>query len=304
MLNTKHLSIPRPLALDALPPFKILLALVAVYLIWGSTYLAVRISVISLPPFMMSSLRFFMAGGSMVLVLYWRGEALPTLKQWRNASVVGLLLMGCGQGGVAFAGQWVSSGLLALAGGSIPLWAALFASFWERKPTRMELVGLGLGIVGVAILNIGTDVWLEPQGAIALILSPMCWAFGSMWSRHNEMPRGLMAPAAMMLMGSLWMGVGAVLTGESLPAHAPAKALFAMFYLTIFGSIIAFTAYHYLLKHAQPVVATSYAYVNPVIAVVLGWLLLHESLSPQTALAAAFIVTAVLIVTTSKKPPR
>ncbi|HLA42659.1 MAG TPA: drug/metabolite exporter YedA, partial [Aggregatilineales bacterium] len=285
MFQSKSLNRPGVIALQNLPPFKILAALLAIYLIWGSTYLAITYAIESMPPFMMASLRFLIAGTLLFTFLVLRGEAIPTRRQWRNAAIIGVLLAGIGQGGVTFAEQWVTSGLTALAVATIPLWSAVFNSFFERKPTRPEGVGLAMGMVGVIVLNLGSDLWAEPAGAIALIIAPMSWAFGSMWSRKLDLPDGLMASATMMLVASFPMGLVSILRGEQITGTVHLDSLLAFGYLIIFGSIFAFSTYQYLLKNAQAMVATSYAYVNPVIAVFLGWLIVNEKLTLQTFVA-------------------
>jgi drug/metabolite transporter (DMT)-like permease len=278
-------------------PARVWLALAAVYIIWGSTYLAMDIAVDSIPPYMMSATRNLIAGVLMFSFLYWRGGVAPTRVQWRNGFIVGALLLGGGQGGVAFAEQWVSSGLAALMVATVPLWAAFWNTFWERKPTQIEAVGLGIGIVGVVILNVGSDLWGNTLGAAVLIVSPMFWSLGSIWSRHLDLAKGMMSTATILIGGGIFVSVMSLITGEAIHQTPDLDSMLATLFLVIFGSIIAFSAYNYLLKSVEPAVATSYAYVNPVIAVMLGWALLGESITILTVIAAALILTAVFIIT-------
>jgi drug/metabolite transporter (DMT)-like permease len=298
MITGKPLSQSKYFAVD-LPPLPIVLALLTIYLIWGSTYLVITFAIETIPPLLMTGIRFMVAGMGLMAFLRWRGETMPTGKQWRNAFFIGTLMMGAGQGGVAFAEQWVGSGLTALLIAVLPLWAVLFASFVERLPYRLEVAGLFVGLCGVAIMNFGGDMWVEPAGAIVLIVSPMCWSLGSIWSRHADMPKGLMSTAAMLLSAAVVLLLMGILNGEQLTQVPSLTSIAAMLYLAIFGSIIAFGAYVYLLRNATAAIATSYAYVNPIIAVVLGWLFAGEELTPVIAIAAVFILSAVVLINLS-----
>ena len=283
-----------------LPSAPIMLALLAVYFIWGSTYLAITYAIESIPPFLMSGMRFMIAGGLLYAYLRLRGQSNPTRIQWRNAMLVGTLMMGVGMGGVTFAEQWVSSGLAALTVSVLPLWAMVFASVVERLPTRFEVFGLALGLIGVVILNIGSDLWGEPIGAIALIIAPMGWSLGSIWSRHMDLPGGLMRPATMLICASVPMLALGLLQGEQITQAPTAESVSALLYLAFFGSVIAFGAYLYLLQNASASVATSYAYVNPIIAVILGSLLTGETVTILTIIAGGFIIGAVMIINLNK----
>jgi len=248
----------------------IVLALLAVYLIWGSTYLAIRLAIESTPPLLMAGVRFLLAGGILYLLLRIRGETPPSHSQWIGSGGVGVLLIGGGMGGVAFAEQWVASSVTALCIATTPLWISLFAGLWGRWPMRTEWIGLGLGFVGVICLNVGSSLWANPLGAAILLLSPVCWAFGSAWSHHLPLPSGLMASATEMLIGGGFLTLVGLLLGERISGQPTIQSLLAIAYLVVFGSLIAFTAYGYLLRHLRPALATSYAYVNPIIAVGLG----------------------------------
>jgi drug/metabolite transporter (DMT)-like permease len=297
MLRTKTLD--HPMSIDT-QSLRIGFALLATYTIWGSTYLALKFAVETLPPFLMSGVRFLIAGGVLFTVLWLRGEAIPTRLQWRNSLIIGGLLMGGGMGGVAFAEQWVDSGIAALGVAIIPIWAVLFSGLREGWPTRMQTFGLLVGLVGVVLLNAGGGMWVKPIGAVALILAPMSWAFGSMISRRMDLPKGLMSSATTMFCGGIvLMGLGLV-TGEKFDEIPSRESVLAILYLIVFGSLIGYTAYNYLLRNAKPIIATSYAYVNPVIAVMLGAVLAGEAITVQTVIAAVIIVAGVVIITTQR----
>lgn len=273
--------------------FLLLLSLIALYFIWGSTYLGMRIALLGFPPFLMAAIRFLIAGGLLFLFLRLRGNPAPTRKQWLGAAVIGTLLLAGGNGGVAFAEQWVATGLAAVGIAAVPLWTALFAGLWGRWPTRIEWFGLGLGFVGVILLNLGNGVWANPFGAIALLLAPICWALGSAWSQHISLPTGLMSSSAQMLIGGVVLVVMSLGFRERTPNLAAGQALWAIAYLVVFGSLVAFSAYGYLLRHTRPALATSYAYVNPMVAVGLGVVLANERLTLLEIVAILITLTGV-----------
>lgn len=281
----------------------ILLSLLSLYIIWGSTYLGMRIALGGFAPFWMAAIRFLVAGSILYLVLRLRGEARPTRKQWVAAGFIGTLLLAGGNGGVAFAEQWVASGLAALGLAAIPLWTALFAGFWGRWPRRVEWLGLGIGFIGVILLNLGNGTWSSPLGAIALLLAPISWALGSAWSQHVRLPKGLMSSACEMLVGGVVLVVISVGTREPLPAPT-LPSLLAIGFLIVFGSLIAFSAYGYLLRNVRPALATSYAYVNPMVAVGLGVLLDGEHITPLGLLAMLAIIAGVCLLSLAREARR
>lgn len=277
------------------------LALLTLYLIWGSTYLGIRYALESYPPFLLAGLRFTTAGVLLFAFLRWRGHALPTSLQWRNAAITGVLLLGFGNGLVCFAQERVSSGIAAVAVSSMPLFAAAFGTIYGQWPTRRESIGLLVGFAGVIVLNTGSGLSGQTIGALALLTAAACWAFGSVWSRRQDMPSGPMNTAAQMLFASVaLLGVGFA-TGETLPAQPTMKATLALAYLAIFGSILAFSAYLYVLKNARPAVATSYAYVNPPVAVLLGVLLVGETVGPFDLAGMAIILIGVAVITLARQ---
>ena len=288
---------PRPLT-D--PRFLIPLGLFALYVIWGSTYLGIRFALESYPPFLLAGVRFLGAGIALYGFLRWRGMAPPTPLQWRNAAITGLLLLGMGNGLVCFAEERVSSGVAAVAVASMPLFAALFAGMYGEWPHRRESIGLAIGFAGVIVLNLGSSLAGSSLGAAALLLAAAAWAFGSVWSRRQMMPPGPMNTAAQMLCASLALLVVGFASGEHLPAHPSTRATLALVYLAVFGSIIAFSAYLYVLKHARPALATSYAYVNPPVAVLFGVLLAGEHVGPFDLAGMAIILAGVAVITLAR----
>jgi drug/metabolite transporter (DMT)-like permease len=286
------------------PRLLIPLALLALYVIWGSTYLGIRYALESYPPFLLAGVRFLGAGIALYGFLRWRGLAAPTARQWRNAAITGVLLLGFGNGLVCFAEERVSSGIAAVAVASMPLFAAVFSGLYGQWPDRRETVGLLVGFVGVIVLNLGSGLSGSRLGAIALLTAAMCWAFGSAWSRRQDMPAGPMNTAAQMLCASLALLAVGFGGGEHLPAHPTVRATLAVVYLAVFGSIVAFSAYLYVLKHARPALATSYAYVNPPVAVLFGVLLAGEHVGPFDLTGMAIILLGVGVITLARQRKR
>jgi len=277
------------------------LGLFALYIIWGSTYLGIRYALESYPPFLLAGIRFIGAGVALFAFLRLRGVPMPTPRQWRNAAITGILLLGFGNGLVCFAEERVSSGIAAVAVASMPLFAALFSGMYGEWPTRRETVGLVIGFVGVIVLNLGSGLSGSRIGAIALLVAAMSWAFGATWSRRQDMPAGPMNTAAQMLCASVAMLAVGFASGERLPAHPTVRATAALVYLAVFGSIIAFSAFLYVLKHARPALATSYAYVNPPVAVLFGVMLAGESVGPYDIAGMAIILLGVGAITLARQ---
>lgn len=272
----------------------ILLALVAVYVIWGSTYLAMRIALETMPPFLMAAPRFLLAGGAMYAFLRLRGVASPTREQWVASAKVGVLLLTLGNGAVAIAEQTVSSSVAAIVVASMPIWAAVFGRLGGQRARGGEWLGLALGFAGVVLLHLGGGLHLDGRGLV-LLAAPITWALGSVWSKKLPLPAGPMATAAQMLCAGASMLALAVVTREPWP-HPSARSLGAMLYLATFGSIVGFTAYNWLLRNVRPALATSYAYVNPIVAVLVGWALGGETITRMTLAAAAVSIAGVAMI--------
>jgi drug/metabolite transporter (DMT)-like permease len=282
----------------AAPPSRLLiaLALVTLYFIWGSTYLGIRIALRGYPPLFFPGLRFAAAGAALLGIMRLRGAPLPTPRQWFNATLIGFLLLGVGNGGVVLAERSVGSGLAATAVATVPLWAALFGLFWGHRPTLLQWLGLGVGFAGIVFLNLRSDLSAETGAALLLAAAPLSWAFGSVLSRRLDMPAGLMNPAAQMLTAGVLFLVGSAAAGERWQFHTAPAPMAALVYLTVFGSMVAYSAYIYLVHNASPALATSYAYVNPVVAVVLGVLLGGESFASDSLTAIGLVLAGVALI--------
>ncbi len=278
---------------------KLLLALAGVYLIWSSTYLAMRYAVAGLPPLLMGGVRFITAGVVLLAILRARGLPLPPRRVWLWSLPAGALLFLVGNGFVALAERKLSSGLAAVVCATMPLWAAALGLFTGARASRRELVGMLLGLGGVALLG-GGDLGAGGLEAVLLVLAPVGWALGSLLGRKLA-GHGMMAAATQMLCGGVLLLLTGLVLGERAPASPSAAALGALAYLIVFGSLLGFSAYTYLLQHARPALAMSYAHVNPALAVVLG-AALGEHVGPEAIAATGLIAAAVAVMVTRRRP--
>ena len=304
---------------------RVWLALIAVYITWGSTYLAIRFAVETIPPFLMAASRFLLAGA----ILYvWRrlsGDKPPRRIEWRSAAVVGLLLLAGANGSVTWAEQYVASGIAALLVGAVPLWMflleVLLPARWlsgSRPETRLTpswqvFAGVAIGFGGIALLsnplnliaNFGEQSSL---GIAALLLAGLLWSTGSLYSRGAQLPESpLMGTAAEMLIGGAGLVALGTLSGEwgrLEIAEISARSLWGLGYLVVFGSLVGFAAYTWLLRNAPTPLVSTYAYVNPLIAIVVGYFLAQEPLTTRTLIAAALIIGSVMLITTARSRPR
>jgi drug/metabolite transporter (DMT)-like permease len=285
-------------------PAAVALALGTVYLVWGSTYLAIRVTDRTLPPLLMSSVRFLIAGVALYAFAA-RGRARPTGREWLAAAIVGAALLLVGNGGVAWAETRLDSGFAALIVAIIPLYVALFDRLWfGRRLSPVAVVGLLIGFAGVALL-------VRPGGgnnvgvALALVATTSAWAAGSLYARGAPLPSSPLLSAAMqMLAASIFLGIAGLVAGEASDVHASSftvKPLIAFAYLVLVGSLIAFSAYAWLLKNVRISTVATYAFVNPVVAVALGTLFLGEQITWSTVFAGAAIVIAVVLIVTAKQ---
>jgi drug/metabolite transporter (DMT)-like permease len=278
----------------------VVIAFVAVSIIWGSTYLGIRIALEGFPPFAIGAMRFLIAGALLFAYLRARGEPAPTARQWGAATLTGALFFVVGNGLVNVAEQRVSSGLASVLVATMPLWATLFERFTGSRTTVREWIGIALGLAGVILLNLGEEMRATGMGALCALVAPMGWALGSIAGKRLPLPQGAMRTATQMLSGGALMAALSFALGEHVQSAPSAKAIGAVAYLAVFGSLAGFSAYNYLLHHTRTVVATSYAYVNPVIAVGLGVAFAGERLDAMGALGAVTILAAVLMITRGK----
>jgi drug/metabolite transporter (DMT)-like permease len=294
------------------PTYRLYAAFAAVYLIWGSSYLAIVWGLESLPPFLLGAARFISAGAILYVIAAARGGAGFTGKQLLNASLVGALLPFAGNGSLIWAQQRIPSGIAALIVATVPLWMVVIQTVVERvRPNRQIWTGVGLGIVGLAILvsaGAGMSGAVHVPSALILCGGAVAWAAGSIYSRSADLPASGLASAALtMLAAGVLFTVVALAAGE--PSHIDGggmslKSLVGLAYLAIFGSVIAYSAYIWLLQVAPPARVATYAYVNPIIAVFLGWAFAGEPVTPRTLLAAGVILGAVILITTAEQPAR
>jgi drug/metabolite transporter (DMT)-like permease len=275
-------------------------ALVTLYVLWGSTYLAIRFALEGYPPFLLGAIRMSIAGALMYLVLRARGAKAPTGKQWRTLAVLSIWMVLLSNGLVNLAETEVGSGLAAIAVASMPLFAGVFAMLRGRHPSRIEWVGLVIGFLGVIWLNAGSELSSSLLGLVCLTIAPIAWAWGSIWSRDQDLPEPFMSASGQMLCGSVWMLLAALLHGERITEAPPLDATLALVWLITAGSILGFTAYIWLLHHVRPALATSYAYVNPPIAVAFGALLGGEVFTLNDIGAMAVILAGVVIITLAR----
>ncbi|ADP12894.1 hypothetical protein EJP617_32130 [Erwinia sp. Ejp617] len=276
-------------------------ALFALYFIWGSTYLVIRIGVESWPPMMMAGLRFLLAGVLLLTLLLLRGEKLPPLRAAGNAALIGVLLLAMGNGAVTVAEhQHVPSGLAAVMVATVPLFAMCFSRLFGIATRWVEWLGIGIGLVGIILLNSGGHLAGNPWAALMILAGSLSWAFGSVWGSRVELPHGMMAGAIEMLAAGVVLLTASAISGEHLTQAPALNGLLALGYLSLFGSVIAINAYMFLIRNVSPAIATSYAYVNPVVAVLLGIAFAGESLTEREWLALGIIVLAVILVTLGK----
>jgi drug/metabolite transporter (DMT)-like permease len=289
------------------------LGLLVLYFVWGSTYLGIAVAVETIPPFLMASVRFLLAGS---ILLGWsmlrsRGSFVaPTRREWRDSLIVGALLLGGGMGMVSYGEQTVPSGIAALVIALMPVWVAVLGrTFLGERLPGLAVIGIIVGFIGVGILvgptALGQPGSLDPVGLAAILISPIAWSSGSLYASHRAtLPRQpLVATAAQMLAGGVVLALMGAIHGDFVafdPAAVSVESAIAFLYLTVIGSLLAFTVYGWLLRVAPlPLIAT-YAYVNPVVAVILGAIVLDEPIEPLTLLAGAVIVGAVALIVTAR----
>jgi drug/metabolite transporter (DMT)-like permease len=297
---------PRQLAIIA--------AFAALYLIWGSTYLGIRFAIESIPPFLMAGSRFFLAGVLMYAIASWQGAQKSSLAEWRTAFVVGACLLFFGNGGVTVAEQWVATGLASLLVATVPIYIALLAWLTGSAPRPRPLVSLGLagGFAGVGIL-VGPALIAPPAGGaqhvgagmLILLFGSLVWSIGSLYSRRaSNTASPFLSSAQTMLCGGALMMIAGFALGEGRNfdlRQVTVLSLGAFLYLVFIGALVGYTAYIWLLRHCEPAKVATYAYVNPVVAVLLGALFAHERLSIRTVLAGAIIIGSVALVITAQR---
>lgn len=278
---------------------RLIASLAAVYLIWSSTYLAMRVLVQHMPPLLSASMRFSAGGLVLLLIALRRGARWPSMREWLRVLPIGALLFVGGNGFVSIATQSVTSGGAAVVCASMPLWVGVLGVVTGERPSAREWLSLGIGFAGIIVLMGGPSLDGKPIHLVLIVASPIAWALGSLLARRLPGSIGkdaFMLPAMEMLTGGVVLAAIAALRGEQFPVDADPVAWLTLGYLLVFGSLIAFTAYNWLLRNSRPVVATSYAYVNPVLAVLLGAAVSGEPIGATTIVASALMVGAIWLV--------
>ena len=290
---------------------RVWMSLIAIYLAWGSTYLAIHYAVQTIPPFFMTGTRFLVAG---VILYGWRrlaGDPKPTLSQWRSGAIIGSLLLVGGIGGVSWAEQYVPSGISALIIAATPLWIVLIEAIRRggSHPTRLTLIGVSIGLIGMFILvdpwsNVGTKTGINLLGMVVLLLAALAWSIGSIYSHSADLPKSaLMGTGVELLAGSGGSYLLGLVTGEASQFNLRSitlTSLGGLAYLIVVGSLIGFVCYTWLLRNAPTTLVVTYAYVNPLVAILLGSLLANEVLTPGVLIAAPLILSAVLLIQSKK----
>lgn len=295
--------------------YGVTVALLSVYLFWGGTYAGMKVAIETMPPFLMAGVRFLSAGVVLYVISRLSGAKRPAGREWRSSAIVGTLLLLGGNGLVAWSEQRVSSSIASLIVAAVPVWMMLFGWFGRggKRPNAGIIAGIVLGLLGIAVLVFQpgqgeTGTATDMIGIITLLAASLSWAAGSMYSRIAAMPDSpLMSTAAQMLTGGTLLIVFSYFTGDWSRLDVPSISLrsyAALGYLIVFGSIVGYTAYIWLLKNADPTLVSTYAFVNPVVAVFLGWILVGEQLTVNTLAAAVIIIAAVVLVTIFRGRPQ
>ncbi len=288
-------------------PPSVWLALACVYVVWGSTYLAIRFAIATIPPFLMAGTRFLSSGLLLYFLMRWKGDKKPRFDHWRSATIISFFLIVVANGGVSWMEQKVPSGITALLVGTVPLWMVLleWASKGGKRPGLATWCGIFLGMLGIILLVFSRqspgELQVNPWSAACLVFTSLSWAYGSLYARSAALPSSaLLATSMEMITGGvmqLLVGLGLGEAGQFHYSQMTSSSLEAWIYLTLIGSLVGFTSYIWVLQKSTPELASTYAFVNPVIAVFLGWLWAGESVTPSLFLSSVLIVAAVVLIT-------
>ena len=277
--------------------WQIAACLLSVYIIWGTTYFAIKVGIEGSPPFFLIGTRFVAAGGFLLAWQMLRGRPMPAAKQWGGAALIGFLLLVVGNGGVAVAEHWVSSGATVALISVMPLTTALWSGIFGQWPRRLEWAAIALGGVGAIVMLMGRDLQASTLGTLVILVGVTCWSLGTVLSRRIDVPQGPTGFGAEMLAAGLMaLGLSALLREHwALPGSS--RVWWAWIYLVVFGSMIGFSAYRFLVERVSTTLASTYAYVNPPVALFVGWWLGHESFSTNTLLGLPIVLAAVAMLT-------
>lgn len=285
---------PSQYAFPTMPPL-VLLCLLITYVVWGTTYLAIRFTLESFPPLFMMGTRFLCAGLLLAAWLAWRGTPMPSWRLLRNCAVPALFLLVGGMGLTAIAEQTISSGATTVMIGSMPIFALIWSACFGNRPKWYEYVAIAIGSLGILVLTAGAEFRVSTGGVVALMLAVASWSFGSQLARRLELPQGAAAFAAEMLIGGAVLMMLSALRQEPWPASVSAQAGWAWVYLVVAGSLVAFSAYMYLVSTVSQTLSASYVYVNPPVALAMGAWLGGEQIAPQTLGAVMLILVALAV---------
>lgn len=285
---------PSQYAFPTMPPL-VLLCLLITYVVWGTTYLAIRFTLESFPPLFMMGTRFLCAGLLLAAWLAWRGTPMPSWRLLRNCAVPALFLLVGGMGLTAIAEQTISSGATTVMIGSMPIFALIWSACFGNRPKWYEYVAIAIGSLGILVLTAGAEFRVSTGGVVALMLAVASWSFGSQLARQLELPQGAAAFAAEMLIGGAVLMMLSALRQEPWPASVSAQAGWAWVYLVVAGSLVAFSAYMYLVSTVSQTLSASYVYVNPPVALAMGAWLGGEQIAPQTLGAVMLILVALAV---------
>lgn len=285
--------LPKP---SARPPSWLIAAcLLAVYVIWGTTYFAIKLGIAGAPPFLLIGTRFLAAGGLLLIYQALRRQPMPTAKQWRGAAIIGFLLLVVGNGGVAVAEHWISSGATVALISIMPLGTALWSGLFGEWPRPLEWAAIALGGTGAAVMLLGADLQASAVGTLVILLGITCWSLGTVLSRRVDVPHGPTGFGAEMFVAGIMSLIISALLGERWVLPTTARFWWVWFYLVIFGSVIAFSAYRFVVERVSPTLAATYAYVNPAVALLVGWWFGHEVFSANILLGLPIVLGAVAI---------
>jgi drug/metabolite transporter (DMT)-like permease len=286
--------VPAPTPAHARPALATVIAcLVAVYVLWGTTYYAIKVAITGFPTFFFVGTRFAVAGGLILLWQLARGAALPTLAQWGGAALIGCLLLLAGNGTVAMGEHWVSSGAAVALVSSVPLTTAAWSCLFGERPARLEWLAMAVGSVGIAIMLLGHDLRASPLGVAVVLGGSMCWSLGTVLARRVALPPGATGFGAEMLCAGIAGFIVSALAREPWVFSTAIRPWAAWCYLVVFGSLIGFSAFRFLVERVSATLATSYAYVNPPVALFVGWWLGHEQFSVQLLIGLPVVLAAV-----------
>jgi drug/metabolite transporter (DMT)-like permease len=290
--------VPSPVSPHTRPAMTVIVAcLLAVYILWGTTYFAIKVAITGFATFFFIGTRFVVAGSLILLWQVLRGAPMPTLPQWRGAALIGCLLLLCGNGTVALGEHWVSSGAAVALISSVPLTTAAWSCLLGQRPARLEWLAMGVGTAGIAIMLLGHDLRASPLGVAVVLGGSICWSLGTVLARRVDLPPGATGFGAEMLCAGIAGFIVSALAQESWALPVTIKPWAAWCYLVIFGSLIGFSAFRFLVERVSATLATTYAYVNPPVALLVGWWLGNERFSAQLLLGLPVVLGAVALQT-------